>query len=145
MDLTYHDAVTLGNHEFDYGLETLEKIVRRAKFPIIIISSNYDFSGTSLNNFIKPYLILKKDGAKIGVTAINIQPKELIAFGNYDAMYQIVISSSSIFPTFDGFVVLRRTKGHIDMCLQPDCSRFQVEFDSFKVFAQSQHACSSFS
>ncbi len=84
MNMMRYDAVTLGNHEFDYGLEALEKVVRRAKFPII--SSNYDFSGTPLNNFIKPYLILKKDGVKIGVIAINIQPKGLIASGNYDGM-----------------------------------------------------------
>ena len=84
MNMMRYDAVTLGNHEFDYGLEALEKVVRRAKFPII--SSNYDFSGTPLNNFIKPYLILKKDGVKIGVIAINIQPKGLIASGNYNGM-----------------------------------------------------------
>ena len=84
MNMMHYDAVTLGNHEFDYGLEALEKVVRRAKFPII--SSNYDFSGTPLNNFIKPYLILKKDGVKIGVIAINIQPKGLIASGNYNGM-----------------------------------------------------------
>ena len=84
MNLMHYDAVTLGNHEFDYGMEILEKVVRRAKFPII--SSNYDFSGTPLNNLIKPYLIFKKDGVKIGVIAINIQPKGLIASGNYDGM-----------------------------------------------------------
>ncbi|KAF5029984.1 Trifunctional nucleotide phosphoesterase protein YfkN [anaerobic digester metagenome] len=84
MNLMHYDAVTLGNHEFDYGMEILEKVVHRAKFPII--SSNYDFSGTPLNNFIKPYLILKKDGVKIGVIAINIQPKGLIASGNYNGM-----------------------------------------------------------
>jgi 5'-nucleotidase len=84
MNMMRYDAVTLGNHEFDYGLEALEKVVRRAKFPII--SSNYDFSGTPLNNFIKPYLIFKKDGVKIGVIGINIQPRGLIASGNYDGM-----------------------------------------------------------
>lgn len=84
MNMMRYDAVTLGNHEFDYGLEALEKVVRRAKFPII--SSNYDFSGTPLNNLIKPYLIFKKDEVKIGVIAINIQPKGLIASGNYDGM-----------------------------------------------------------
>lgn len=84
MNLMRYDVVTLGNHEFDYGMEILEKVVRRAKFPII--SSNYDFSGTPLNHFIKPYLILKKDGVKIGVIAINIQPRGLIASGNYNGM-----------------------------------------------------------
>lgn len=84
MNLMRYDVVTLGNHEFDYGMDVLEKVVRRAKFPII--SSNYDFSETQLNNLIKPYLILKKDGMKIGVIGINIQPQGLIASDNYKGM-----------------------------------------------------------
>jgi 5'-nucleotidase len=84
MNLMRYDAVTLGNHEFDYGLDILEKVVRRAKFPIV--SSNYDFSGTQLNNLIKPYIILKKDGVKIGIIGINVEPRGLIASGNYMGM-----------------------------------------------------------
>lgn len=84
MNLMKYDAVTLGNHEFDYGLDVLEKVVRRAKFPII--SSNYDFSETQLNNLIKPYLIIKKGGVKIGIIGINIQPQGLIASNNYKGM-----------------------------------------------------------
>ncbi|HHV84669.1 MAG TPA: bifunctional metallophosphatase/5'-nucleotidase [Petrimonas sp.] len=84
MNLMRYDAATLGNHEFDYGLDLLEQVVRRAEFPII--SSNYDFSGTGLENLIKPYLILKKEGVKIGVIAIDVQPKGLIASDNYKGM-----------------------------------------------------------
>lgn len=76
-----YDAVTLGNHEFDYGLEVLEKVARLAKFPIV--SSNYDFSETKLNGLIKPFIIIRKGGVKIGVIGINIQPKGLIAANNY--------------------------------------------------------------
>lgn len=84
MNLLKYDAVTLGNHEFDYGLDVLEKVVSWAKFPII--SSNYDFTETPLRNLVKPYLIIKKDGVKIGVIGINIQPKGLIASENYKGM-----------------------------------------------------------
>ena len=76
-----YDAVTLGNHEFDYGLDVLEEVARLAKLPIV--SSNYDFSETKLNGLIKPYIIIKKGGVKIGVIGINIQPKGLIAANNY--------------------------------------------------------------
>lgn len=76
-----YDAVTLGNHEFDYGLDVLEEVARLAKFPIV--STNYDFSETKLNGLIKPYIIIKKGGVKIGVIGINIQPKGLIAANNY--------------------------------------------------------------
>ncbi len=82
MNLMGYDAVTLGNHEFDYGLEVLEEVVKAAHFPIV--SSNYDFSKTPLAGKIKPYLILKRGGVKIGVMGINIQPKGLVSSANYD-------------------------------------------------------------
>ncbi|MEN6323468.1 MAG: metallophosphatase [Proteiniphilum sp.] len=84
MNLMRYDAATLGNHEFDYGLEALEKVVRQADFPIV--SSNYDFSGTALAGIVKPYLILKKGKLRIGVIGIDIQPKGLIAADNYKGM-----------------------------------------------------------
>jgi len=79
-----YDVITLGNHEFDYGLEVLQKVVGLAHFPII--SSNYDFSETSLSGMVRPYLILKKGKLRIGVIGINIQPKGLIATDNYKGM-----------------------------------------------------------
>ena len=84
MNMMRYDAATLGNHEFDYGLEVLEKVFRMATFPIV--SSNYDFSDTPLAGLIKPYLILKKGKLRIGVIGINIQPKGLIATANYAGM-----------------------------------------------------------
>ncbi|MDI9604356.1 MAG: metallophosphoesterase [Bacteroidota bacterium] len=84
MNLMKYDAVTLGNHEFDYGLEMLEKVVRAAHFPIV--SSNYDFSETVLAGLIHPFLILKKGGVRIGVMGINIQPQGLITANNYKGM-----------------------------------------------------------
>lgn len=81
MNLMGYDAVTLGNHEFDYGLVVLEQVARLAKFPIV--SSNYDFSETHLDGLIKPYVILRRGGVKIGVIGINIQPSGLIASNNY--------------------------------------------------------------
>lgn len=84
MNLMHYDAATLGNHEFDYGLATLEKVVRQAAFPIV--SSNYDFSGTALAGLVKPYLVLKKGKLRIGVIGIDVQPKGLIAADNYNGM-----------------------------------------------------------
>lgn len=84
MNLMKYDAVTLGNHEFDYGMEVLEDIVKRAKFPIV--STNYDFSETALANYIKPYHIFYKEGVKIGIVGANVSPVGLIASGNYEGM-----------------------------------------------------------
>ena len=84
MNLMKYDAATLGNHEFDYGLEVLEKVVRAAHFPIV--STNYDFSETTMAGLIRPYLILKKGGVRVGVMGINIQPRGLIAADHYKGM-----------------------------------------------------------
>ncbi len=84
MNRMKYDAATLGNHEFDYGWEVLEKVVEAAEFPIV--SSNYDFSATPLAGMIPPYLILKKGGARVGVIGINIQPRGLIAAEHYKGM-----------------------------------------------------------
>lgn len=84
MNLMKYDAGTLGNHEFDYGLEVLEKMVRSAKFPIV--NCNYDFTNTPLNGLIKPYIILKKYGLKIGILGIGVNPEGLIQHENYKGM-----------------------------------------------------------
>ncbi len=81
MNLMGYDAVTLGNHEFDYGMKILADVVRRAKFPIV--STNYDFSNSELEGLIKPFIILNRNGVRIGIIGINIQPKGLVATENY--------------------------------------------------------------
>ncbi|MGV8963090.1 MAG: bifunctional metallophosphatase/5'-nucleotidase [Candidatus Saccharimonadaceae bacterium] len=84
MNILKYDAATLGNHEFDYGMEVLENIVMKAKFPIVC--SNYDFSGTAIADYIKPYLIVYKEGVKIGILGANVNPIGLIASNNYNGL-----------------------------------------------------------
>ena len=84
MNLLKYDAITLGNHEFDYGMDVLEDIVKKATFPIVC--TNYDFTGTPIDEYIKPYLIINKNGIKVGVIGANIQPLGLIASMNYEGL-----------------------------------------------------------
>lgn len=84
MDLMKYDAGTLGNHEFDYGLDTLKMIIQKLNYPIV--SCNYDFSNTVLKDIVKPYTILKKDGLKIGVIGIGADPEGLIQKDRYTGM-----------------------------------------------------------
>lgn len=84
MNLMKYDAATLGNHEFDYGLDVLAEVIRKADFPII--TSNYDFSQTVLKDLVTPYAIFKRDGLRIGVIGIGVSPKGLIAADNYKGM-----------------------------------------------------------
>lgn len=76
MSEMQYDAATLGNHDFDNGLEGLKKQLPHAKFPFLI--ANYDFSNTILENEFQPYKIFKKDGIKIGVFGVGIELKNLV-------------------------------------------------------------------
>lgn len=76
-----YDAVTMGNHDFDNGLEGFYKQLPHANFPVLC--SNYDFSDTLLKGRTQPYKIFKKQGLKIGVFGIGIELKGLVADKNY--------------------------------------------------------------
>ena len=84
MNQTKFDAVCIGNHEFDYGFPVLEKMLRQAKFPVV--ATNYDFSETPIKGLTKEYLIIKRNGLKIGVMGIGINPEGLVAKSNYEGL-----------------------------------------------------------
>ena len=72
-----YDATTIGNHDFDAGMESLAtQLTRHANFPMLVC--NYDFTGTAMENKTQPYKIFKKQKLKIGVFGIGIEPKGLI-------------------------------------------------------------------
>ena len=62
------DASTIGNHEFDFGLENMARIFKMCNFPILC--TNYDFTGTVMEGICKPWIIIKRNGVKIGVFAL---------------------------------------------------------------------------
>ena len=76
-----YDAVTLGNHEFDYGLDTLAMFLKLASFPIV--SCNYDVKGTPLEGIVKPYTVINKGGLKIAVIGFGVSPESLILQSNF--------------------------------------------------------------
>ena len=81
MNRMGYDAATLGNHEFDNGLDTLAAVLKTAKFPIVC--ANYDFTGTALEGLVKPYTIIRRGGLKIGIFGLGCDPKGLIADKNF--------------------------------------------------------------
>ena len=74
------DAATIGNHEFDNGLENMAVVFRKAKFPIVC--ANYDFTGTPVAGLVKPYVIIKREGVKIGVFGLSPKMKGLVSDKN---------------------------------------------------------------
>ena len=81
MTIMGYDGATLGNHEFDNGLEGLESQLKFAGFPFI--NSNYDFSDTILAGKTIPYKIFRCGGSKIGVYGLGIELQGLVDSKNY--------------------------------------------------------------
>lgn len=63
-----YDVVTLGNHEFDNGIDELARRLGNLKCPVVC--ANYDFSELVLGKYVKPYTIVRKGGMKIGVIGL---------------------------------------------------------------------------
>ena len=84
MNQMGYDAATIGNHEFDFGMENMAKLFRMATFPIVC--SNYDCTGTILEGLVKPYITLKREGVKIGVFALAPPMKGLVFDGNCEGI-----------------------------------------------------------
>ena len=71
MSAIGYDAMTLGNHDFDNGVQALADAMRGANFDFV--STNYDTRGTVLEKRVKPYLIRNLGGVKIGVLGFGIK------------------------------------------------------------------------
>lgn len=72
-----YDAFTMGNHDFDAGLENFALQLSKVSFPLVIC--NYDFTGTVMEHKYHPYYIFRKGGLKIGVTGVGIRLEGLVA------------------------------------------------------------------
>lgn len=71
-----YDCVTLGNHEFDNGMDSLAMMLDLAEFPVV--ASNYDVNRSILKNKVLPWIIIERNGVKVGVLSSNVNPDGLI-------------------------------------------------------------------
>lgn len=81
MSMMGYDASTMGNHDFDNGLEGFKKVLPNAKFPFIC--SNYDFKNTILDGQTIPYKIFNKNGIKVGIFGVGIELAGLVGKKSY--------------------------------------------------------------
>lgn len=81
MNRMRYDAVTIGNHEFDFGLDNMARLFRMAEFPVVC--ANYDFSGTVVEGTVKPYVILKRGKVRIGVFGLSPKLDGLVSKENF--------------------------------------------------------------
>lgn len=76
MSMLGYEASTLGNHDFDNGIEGLANQIVHADFPLV--NCNYDFTNTMLEHVIKPYTIIRKGKIKIGILGVGIELNGLV-------------------------------------------------------------------
>lgn len=76
MSMMKYDASTIGNHDFDNGLQGLYAQLPHATFEFI--SANYDFKNTVMDGFVKPYKIFNKNGIKVGVFGLGVELNGLV-------------------------------------------------------------------
>lgn len=83
MNEMHYDAGTIGNHEFDFGLENMARLFKMADYPIVC--ANYDVTGTVLEGLVREYVVINRDGLRIGVFGLSPQLDGLVAaecYGN---------------------------------------------------------------
>jgi 5'-nucleotidase len=76
MSMMQYDLATIGNHDFDNGIDGLYAQLPNATFEFV--SANYDFKNTVLDSHVKPYKIFHKGGIKIGVFGLGIELEGLV-------------------------------------------------------------------
>ena len=81
MSLIGYDVGTLGNHDFDNGVDALAAAMKFSNFDFV--SSNYEVRGTSIESRVKPYVVRMIGDERIGVFGLGISPKGLITPDNF--------------------------------------------------------------
>lgn len=93
MSAIGYDAGTLGNHEFDNGVEALAAALRFANFDVL--SANYDVRGTLLENKVRRYVVRTVGGVRVGLFGLGISPVGLITPANFKGVtYQDPVAAA---------------------------------------------------
>ena len=87
MSAIGYDVGTLGNHEFDNGVEALAAALKFANFDIV--SANYDVKGTVLEQRVKRYVVKTVGGIRIGLFGLGVSPVALITPENFKGVTYI--------------------------------------------------------
>lgn len=88
-----YDLATLGNHDFDNGIEGIIRQLPHATFEFV--NCNYDFGTTPLAPYIKPYKIFTKSGIRIGVFGVGVELKGLVP----DVLYEGIVYNDPVAPS----------------------------------------------
>lgn len=76
MTMMQYDLATMGNHDFDNGIDGFHAMLPHANFEFV--SANYDFKNTVLNGIVKPYKTFIKEGIKVGIFGLGVELQGLV-------------------------------------------------------------------
>lgn len=79
-----YDIVTLGNHDFDIGMEAYKSALSHASFQVV--NANYELTSTPLSEVVKQYTIIKKAGLKIGIFGLGVNLQGLVPVENWKGL-----------------------------------------------------------
>jgi 5'-nucleotidase len=100
-----YDAATMGNHDFDAGLENFATQLQHGRFPLL--ACNYDFTGTPMEMKSEPYRVFKKGRLKIGITGVGIELKGLVP----DSLYGNTVYLDPVQKMNETAHILKKDKG----------------------------------
>ena len=124
MNQMGYEASTIGNHDFDGGLEMLSTQISRAQFPFV--NCNYDFSGTPVAGKVHKHVIIKKGKIKIGITGCGVELNGLVP----DKLYGQTQYLDPVKNIQEQVDILKNEKGcHLIICL----SHLGYKYDNQKV------------
>ena len=111
MTLMRYDAMSAGNHEFDYGWQIFDHAAARVPFPILCCNIRY--KGTGIR-FTRPYAILERNGTRVGVIGVmglraahnTIMPSKVAELEFTDPVAETKACVAELRDTVDVLVVL---------------------------------------
>jgi len=128
-----YDAATMGNHDFDAGIENFANQLQHASFPIVIC--NYDFTGTPMENNYRPYTILQKGKQKIGILGVGIELDGLVPANLYgNTVYKNPVESANATAE-----LLRRQKCDFIICLSHLGDKYEEDKVSDEILAKESY------
>lgn len=132
MNKMGYDAATIGNHDFDGGIENLARQIQHAAFPFV--NCNYDFTGTPVQHKVHRHIVLKKGKLKIGITGCGVELNGLVP----DKLYANTIYTDPIKAVQKQTDILKHEKKcHFIICLSHLGYKYENNKVSDVVLAQN--------
>jgi len=129
-----YDAATMGNHDFDAGMDGFLKATEHADFSFLC--ANYDFTDTILNQKTQRTKVFKRGGVKIGVFGVGIELKGLVP----ETIYGVTQYLDPVQEANACALELKKQGCHVIICLSHLGYEYAHEQVSDKVLAaNSEH------